>query len=227
MENHFQFFAPAHLAILAAVPLLAAAFAVMQRRLPAGCPWVRLGLGSALLVDLALWYGYLAVLGQLFPQRLPLELCDVTLFLSAMALFTLRPAVFDLAYYWALAGTSMALLTPDVREPISSLSTIQFFVSHGLAVTAVLYLVWSGQVRPRRGSVARALVAVNILAAFDGAFDAIFKTDYMYLCVKPANASLLNLLGPWPWYIASSEVVALGLFVLLYLPFRKGAGRTA
>jgi uncharacterized membrane protein YwaF len=41
----------------------------------------------------------------------------------------------------------------------------------------------------------------------------------MYLSAKPQNASLLDLLGPWPWYVVASEGVALGGFLLLYLPF--------
>ena len=116
----------------------------------------------------------------------------------------------------------MALLTPNLWEQFPSFATVQFFAAHGLVVTAVLYLVWSRQARPRRGSVGRAMLAVNCFAAFDGAFDAIFKTNYMYLRAKPENMSLLSFLGPWPWYIVSSEAVALGLFLLLYLPFRRG-----
>jgi uncharacterized membrane protein YwaF len=52
----------------------------------------------------------------------------------------------------------------------------------------------------------------------------IYKTNYMYLCRKPEGASPLDYLGPWPWYIATGEVVALGLFALLWLPFRVRAG---
>jgi len=86
---------------------------------------------------------------------------------------------------------------------------------------AILYLVWSGQARPRPGSVTRAMIGVNAWAAFDGTLDWIFKTNYMYLRVKPVNVSLLDVMGPWPWYILAGECVALGLFLLLYLPYRR------
>jgi hypothetical integral membrane protein (TIGR02206 family) len=220
MPNYIRLFGPAHLFILCAVPLLAALLAVVQRRLPAGSKTLRIGLAIALLLDSAVFYGYLALHGQLtFPGHLPLELCDASLCLVILALFTGRPAVFDLAYYGALGGATMALLTPNLWEPFPSFGTIQFFVAHGLIVAGVLFLVWSGLARPRPGSVGRALLALNLFAALAGTFDFFFKTDYMYLRAKPQNASLLNFLGPWPWYIVVTEGVAFGVFLLLYLPF--------
>ncbi|HUB00984.1 MAG TPA: TIGR02206 family membrane protein [Terracidiphilus sp.] len=222
MTTNFRLFGPAHLAILGAVPLFAAVLALVQRRLPAGTKWLRVALGVMLLADSAFWYAYLAITRQpIFPDQLPFELCDMTLYLTAMALLSLNAAAFDVAYYWALAGTTMALLTPNIAVRFPSLATVQFFVYHGLAVSGVLYLLWSGQARPRPGSVGRAMIAVNILAAFDGIFDRLFNADYMYLRAKPEHASLLSFLGPWPWYIAATEAVALALFLLLYWPFRR------
>jgi hypothetical integral membrane protein (TIGR02206 family) len=228
MAANFHLFGLTHLAILAAIVLLAALLAAVERRLSPGSKGLRLGLAAVLLFDTAWWYGYMAWHGQsLFPSHLPLDLCDVTLYLTVIALFTLSPAVFDVAYYSALAGTSMALLTPDLWEQFPSLPTVQFFIAHGLVVTAVLYLVWSRLAQPRKGSVARTMLALNLLAAFDGVFNWIFKTNFMYLCAKPARASLLDLFGPWPWYIVVTEGVAFVLFLLLYLPFRRSARREA
>jgi len=227
MPSNFRLFGPMHIAILSAAPATAAILALLARRFREGERAIRLALGMLLLLDSILWYGYQAWRHWLsFPGSLPLELCDATLCLTIVALFTLSSTIFDLAYYGALAGTSMALLTPDLWEPFPSFSTVEFFVTHGMVVAAVLYLIWAGSARPRPGSVWRALLAGNAFALTVGVFDLIFKTNYMYLCWKPANPSLLDFLGPWPWYIASGEGIALVLFSLLYLPFRPKRPRS-
>jgi hypothetical integral membrane protein (TIGR02206 family) len=117
----------------------------------------------------------------------------------------------------------MAILTPNLWEPFPSFGTVQFFVAHGLIVAGALFLAWSKLARPRRWSVGRAMLGVNLFAACVGIFDAVYKTDYMYLRAKPQNASMLDFLGPWPWYIVAAEGVALVIFLLLYLPFRSPA----
>lgn len=225
MPTGIPIFGPVHLAILAAVPAFATLLAMLHSRFPSAGKRIRVGLSVLLFASFASYYGSFAAYGvPMIPNHLPLELCDFSLWLVMAALLTLRPAVFDLAYYWALAGASMSLLTPNMLHP-SLFLAIQFFADHGLIVAATLYLVWSEQARPRQGSVVRALVALNVLAAAVGSFDAFFKTDYMFLRAKPSTVSLLDLLGPWPWYILSLEAVGLGLFLLLYLPFRHaGSG---
>lgn len=218
--QNFRIFGPVHLVILGSIAALAAILAAIARHRVVWRRRIRIGVAVALLLNSGVWYGYLAARGWLrFPDGLPLELCDATLCLTVISAFTLNAMAFDLAYYGALAGTSMAVLTPDLWEPFPSFSTVQFFIAHGLVLVAVLYLVWSGEARPGPGSVWRAMLALNILAAIVGTFDFLFHTNYMYLRSKPQNSSLLDYFGPWPWYLAVSEVVALSLFALLYAPF--------
>ena len=218
----FTLFGAIHAAILCTVPVLAAALSFAHRRFPAMGNFIRLEFAALLLVDIAVYHGQQIRCHNLtFPDHMPFELCDASMALTVLSLILLRPLLFDLAYYWALAGASMALLTPNLLEPFPSFGTVQFFISHGLTVAGVLYLVWSRQARPRPWSVARAMIGVNIFAALVGPFDYLYKTNYFYLRSKPANPSLLDFLGPWPIYIAGTEAVALVLFLLLYLPVRQ------
>jgi uncharacterized membrane protein YwaF len=43
----------------------------------------------------------------------------------------------------------------------------------------------------------------------------------MYLRQIPAGGSLLNVMGPWPWYIAAGAVLTLVALVILDAPFRR------
>jgi hypothetical integral membrane protein (TIGR02206 family) len=227
MRPYIRLFGPEHLVILVTVPALAAFLAVVQRRFFAGSGRLRLLLAALLLIDTVVFYWYQVTRGLLsFPGHLPLELCDLSLVLVCLSLLTLNETVFDLAYYLSLGGATMALLTPNLWEPFPSFGTVQFFVAHGLTVAVVLYLVWSGLARPGRGSIGRAMLGLNVFAVAIGGFDIIFKTNYMYLRAKPPNASLLDVLGAWPWYIVSAEMVALAILAMLYLPFRNQVEKT-
>jgi uncharacterized membrane protein YwaF len=64
------------------------------------------------------------------------------------------------------------------------------------------------------------LAFVNVYALTIGGIDAYLGWNYGYLCSKPFRPSLLDYLGPWPWYLVSLEFVALANFLLLALPWR-------
>ena len=220
--NNLPLFGRVHLAIVAAVPAVAAALAIASRRRPASGRPIRYALGAFLLLNEIVWYVYQIQHGYLrFPGQLPLQLCDVAVWLAALAALSRSVWAFDLVWYWGLCGAGMALLTPDLWTPFPSYLAIAFFLSHGGVVATILFLAWSGLARPRPGSVRRAFVALNAVAVVIGAFDAIFGTNYFYLRQKPSNASLLDFLGPWPVYILVAEPLVLLLFWILWAPFRR------
>jgi hypothetical integral membrane protein (TIGR02206 family) len=205
---------------MAAIPGAAAALAVLARRKPCLSRFIAGWLGCFLAVNEIVWYTWrLHAEGFRFPEGLPLELCDLTLWLTVASTLTLRPALFEFAWLAGLAGSAMAVITPDLWAPPLSYPTIYFFLEHGGVIATLLYLVWSGLARPRPGCVWRTFGLLNAYAAFTGLFDAVFHTNYMYLCRKPSSASPLDFLGPWPIYLAGGEAMALILFWLLWMPF--------
>jgi len=217
----FPIFSAAHLAILAAVPLAAAALTAIARRRPDAARPIRLALAAAIALDELAWYAHAAASGWVHPPHgLPLDLCDVVVWLTVWALVAPRPRLLEVVYYLGLAGSGIALVTPDVGAELESYAGAKFFLAHGGVVAAILFLVWTGALRPRPGAWRRVFLYVNAYAAIVALFDARFGTNYMYLRAKPESGTLLDLLGPWPWYIVAAEPVALLLLWVLELPFR-------
>ncbi len=211
-----------HVLILAAVVGIAGAMTFLVRRNPGWERPVRRALASVIaLVEIA-WYGYVIQRGWFIPPfGLPLDLCDVVLWLTVAVLALRSSRIFNVVYYWGLAGTTMALLMPDLGAPFPSLIAVKFFFSHGMVVAALLFSVWSRALRPAAGSWWRAFLWLQAYAAAIGSFNTVFRTNYFYLCEKPAAGSLLDLFGPWPLYIVVSDVLAAGIFFVLSLPYRK------
>lgn len=150
---------------------------------------------------------------------LPLQLCDVVAFVAAAALWTRRPVLVELTYFWGLAGTANGLISPDVPTHFPSYLFVQYFIAHGTIVAAALLLVVGLGITPRQGAVARVFALTVALAAVDAVVNLIVGSNYLYLRHTPDVPNLLDLLGRWPWYIVAAAVLALVIFTLLDLPF--------
>ena len=158
---------------------------------------------------------------------LPLHLCDVAAFVAAAALWTRRPLLVELTYFWGLAGTSNSLITPDIADHFPGYLFFQFYIDHGAIVAAALFLVIGLQITPRRGAVARVVVLTLGLAAIDSVVNLLTGGNYMFLRHAPGVHSLLDVMGPWPWYVVGAAALALALFAALDLPFAIARRRTA
>jgi len=213
-------FGPLHLALLAAIAAVAVGLSWLCRRRPERARAVRLALGWGIAVNELIWFAYRYSHEGLHLWNLPLQLCDLGVWLSVAACLTAVPWVVEFAYFAGLAGAGMALLTPDLWSPWPSYPAVYFFLAHGGIVTAVAVLVF-GRIRPLRpGAVWRAYARLLAWAAFDGLFNWLAGTNYMYLRRKPSSASALDLFGRWPLYLVAGAAVALALFWLLWLPAR-------
>lgn len=181
--------------------------------------WVGRLLAAMLLSYAAVTYVQKGLARELsVDYALPLELCHWVLIACFISLLRPNQLTSEIAYFWGFAGTLQATLTPDIDRGFPSWEFVEFFWSHGGTLLAIVFLIAEG-FRPRKGSVRRMLVAVNIYGIAIGALDWVFHWNYGYLCQKPVERSLLNHLGPWPWYIAAIEGIALLSFWLLYVPW--------
>ena len=212
-----------HLSLLTATISAAGALSWLCRKEKVSARAVRLVLGAGIAINELGWWAFRYSHEGLHVTNLPLQLCDVTVWMTVLACFTLIPMAVEFAYFAGLAGSGMAILTPDLWSPWPSYPAIYFFIAHGGVLVACSVLIFGKIAVLRQGAVWRAFGFLAAYAAGVGIFNEAFRANYMYLCRKPANPSLLDVLGPWPLYLGGGALVALLLFWLLWLPFRQSA----
>jgi hypothetical integral membrane protein (TIGR02206 family) len=167
------------------------------------------------------WHGRAVVIGEWNVEKhLPCHLCDAATIASIVVLLRPSPAIFELSYFWGLGGAVQALLTPDITDGFPHYFYWQFFLTHGGLVLAPVLLVSGLDMRIQRGAVLRIFLRSNAFMLLAAITNELTGANYMFLRNPPPTGSLLDHLGPWPWYIVSGEFVGLAIFFLLALPFR-------
>src|SRR6266849_9072200 len=203
----------------------ATAALVAAARLRPG-PWTLVAaraLAVVLVGDEVAWWIYLVATHANRAEllyALPFQLCDAAIFVSAFALWFRQQLLVEVTYFWGLAGTIQAILTPDLPEHFPAFPFIQYYVAHGGVVAAALLMVVGLGQWPRRRALLWVVPITIVYTAFVGLLDATTGANYMYLRAKPGSTTPLDLLGPWPWYIGLAALVGIVLFVILDAPFR-------
>ncbi|MEX3653625.1 TIGR02206 family membrane protein [Mycolicibacterium fortuitum] len=157
----------------------------------------------------------------------PLQLCDLAELAAAYALWSRRHWAFVLTYYWGLVLSSQALITPDIGTPREGAPDfphhlfVTFFTLHVLVVWAAIYLTWGRGMRPRWRDYRFAVIATLAWVAVTLAFNAITGANYGYLNRKPPTASVLDVLGPWPVYLAVEVAIVLIVWALMTWPWER------
>lgn len=212
---------------LSLILILAACLLILgfRRRLarPGTANIIRHTLAVVLLIfDIALHVWYVTADRWDPANTLPLQLCSLTLILSILMLWTKSYRLFEFNYFAGIGGALQALLTPAaILSGFPHFTFFYFFVAHGGIIVASLFMIAAYGFRPRLASIWRTLLYLNILLIPIGLANVLTGGNYLFIARKPADPSLLDLLGPWPWYLLSMEAAALIIFFILYLPFAR------
>jgi len=229
LSGRFQAFTGPHWVLLAIAAVGVVAF-VWWGRSDRGTPRelvARRGFAAVmLLVTLGMQVYWLLPASYHMRTAWPLQLSDLADYTAAFALWTrgLRSAAFT--YYVGLSLTLMAVVTPSLGQSFPDPGFFGFWARHIFVVWAAVYLVWGLGIRPTWRLYRTTVVAVLVWAAVAYAFDVALDANYGYLVRKPSSGSLLDLFGPWPWYVLAAMALLLtGWAVVFTLPWELAARR--
>lgn len=181
---------------------------------------IRLTVGWTLILSrLSLDVWYVSTDQWTIQSSLPLELCSIASLICGIMLITQNKQLFEVFYFIAIGGAIQAILTPDLNFGFPQYRYIQFFLDHMLLFISPLLMIWLYNYTITRKSLIKSFIVLNIIAGIVFIINGLLSANYMFLRQKPSAASLLDLLGPYPFYILSLELVTLGIFFILYIPF--------
>jgi hypothetical integral membrane protein (TIGR02206 family) len=158
-------------------------------------------------------------------EMLPLHLCSLLVWTGGLMLVTKNYSIYEFCYFLGIAGAFQALLTPDLdKYGFPHFRFFQTYISHGLIITAAIYMTVVVGFRPTWMSLLRVALWGNIYMAIVFVINKLIGSNYLFVAHKPPTASLLDKLPAWPWYIAWMEVIGLVMCLLLYMPFAFKGG---
>ncbi len=214
-----EFGSVAHVLVLAATLGLCLAAALVPRG-RTGPGWLVAARAFAVILvanEVVLRVALLSDREWLAGRDLPLHLSDAAVLVAAISLWFKRPPrlAYEVLYFWAFSATLLTVITPDLPQGPGDPRFWSFFIAHSGVLIAASYVSWGRGLAPGPGAVGRVLGASVVWTCLAAIGTIASGGNYMYLREPPPMGSVLDLFGPWPWYLVGAAGLAVVLFVVL------------
>ena len=158
--------------------------------------------------------------GETVAQLLPLHLCPIVIILSIFMMFFHSEVIFQPVYFWSI-GAFFAIIMPEIRDGMSNFASQSFFITHFFILFSTAYAFVHFRFRPTRAGFLCSFLLLVTLAFVMYFVNNKLGTNYLYVNHPPVTKSLMDFMGPWPYYIFSLAGIDIAISFFMYLPFRK------
>lgn len=167
------------------------------------------------------WQVYFIFTNNWTPDvSLPLQLCGISKILGAIILIKFNQRIFEFILLLGMAGALQAILTPQFEIPVTTYSTIEYYMSHTSILLIPLYLFYVQDRRVKKFAwLYTFILGITILCAV-GIINYFVQGNYIFLCAPPLAPNPL-LVGSWPYYLIGFLVFGFINISLFYLIFEK------
>lgn len=220
-NQDFSLFGSQHLIMLAVLVLLSIFLPVWAKK-----SWkesYKIRFHRILAMTISFWAAayvfILLALGDFnYKTDLPFDICNLSGIALPFLMWNPKKRIHDVLYFWILAGTLQAIVTPHLYNGFPNFIFIKYWWVHGGLVISAIYSTIVFDLKPDFKSLLKSFLALQGYVAFIFLINTILGSNYVYVMRKPPTTSALDFLSPWPWYLLEAEVLAFILFVIVLLP---------
>lgn len=150
-------------------------------------------------------------------KSLPLHVCDLTCLVAPLVFLTEWRWARAVVYFWGLALSTQAFITPTLREGPADMQYWLFWLVHLGIVGSAVYDLCVRRYRP----VLRDLwLVIGVSLGYLALVMLVNKwlgANYGYVADShPANPTIIDRIGPWPQRVVVMVVIAIGLMGVLW-----------
>lgn len=165
---------------------------------------------------------YLSSIDNFDPKLdLPFFLCRFMALILPFVILTRNRFMLGIMYFWILAGTINAVITPDLKQGPFHWEYNLYWIYHLMLIVTITYAALVYKFKITWKDYRNAVIATLVFSIFTAVINYALKANYNYLSAKPDVASILDHMGPWPWYILSVYGLMFFLFFLALLPYLR------
>jgi len=153
-------------------------------------------------------------------EVLPFHMCDLSEIFLIFFLLGGPSILYKCAFFWGLAGATMAIITPDIE--FLDLDYAFFMIGHGMIIIGIMYATVALNNRPyAKDIVTVSLITALILLPITYLINYILgePANFWYLMQKPAGASLMDAFPEPPYHLLVITPLAILMFCLVYIPY--------
>ena len=184
-------------------------------------------LAFLLIISEMSYYWRLVAMPALGPNpvdHLPIAVCGWVAVFGSYMLVGKSKNLFDICYFWALAGSIFALITPTVITYTgpTRFRYYQFWAEHLLSFVAIFYMIFVHKMRPTFRSLIKAYVGLLALAGIAYWANQLIGpgANYLFMARPEDTPSILDILPPnFALRLLIMAAAITALFGVAYLPW--------
>ncbi len=216
--HHFEMFGLTHLLAVLFFIILIVLILVFKKRLnPDHDLYLRRGIAIFMVLMEWTFYGWSIALGGFDTSLLPLGLCAISMYTTAIALWTKSEKVFQFIFPWAITGALISLVVANLHYDLPHFRYFHYFGNHGFFLVSNLYLFFIHRFKFTYKHLLKSGLSLLAYAIVIYPINFLIDDNHLFLRAVPAEAApLYSFLGDF-WVLGFVFSIFL-LFHLIYLP---------
>ena len=182
---------------------------------------LRIGVACTMVIMEWIFYAWSISRAGFSYDLLPLGLCAMSMYLTAILLLVDKEKMFKVIYPWAITGAFLSLLVATTTFNFPHFRYLHYFGNHGFFLMAMLYFIVVKRYRMTYHDTLVSSLILLLITIPIYVLNIVLGTNHLFLAALPDGFEGLTEAVGSPLWVFIFVLFIFALFNLWYVPFLK------